>query len=154
MATDCRESTDFIPLTEMSDALKDAACTADREIGDDLLGVDDRGCVHQLLGSHLNAITWSKLLRTLDSVSIDEGAVRASQVTDVPMAVELPEDAVFTAAANVRDHNIVVAFTADCQPGSGEQWKNVAPGTVCFPDNEAFLKDGVERVVWILSHHG
>ena len=70
------------------------------------------------------------------------------------MAVELPENAVFTAATDVRDHDVVVAFTADCQPGGGEQWKNVAPGTVCFPDNETFLKDGVERVVWVLSHHG
>ena len=78
VATDCRESTDFIPLTETSDALKDAACTAGREIGDDFLRVDDRSCVHQLLGSHLDAITRPKLLGTLDSVSIDEGSVRAS----------------------------------------------------------------------------
>ena len=153
MATDCRESTGFIPLTEMPDASKDAACTTGREVGENFLRVDDRGCVHQLLGSHLNAITWSKLLSTLDSVSIDEGTVRASEVTDVPVAVELPEDAVFTATTNVRDHDIVMTFTADRKLGSGEQWKNVAPGTVCFPDNETFLKNGIERVVWVLSHH-
>lgn len=144
---DCRESTDFIPLMEMPDVSKDAAGTTGREIGDDVLRVDDRGCVHQLLRGHFDAVTWSKLLSTLDSVSVDESAVRTSQITDVPMAVELPENAVFTAATNVRNHDIVVAFAADCQPGSGEQWINVAPGTVCFPDNETFLEDGIERVV-------
>ena len=101
MATDCRESTGFIPLTEIPDASKNTACTNGLEIRDNLLRVDHSGCVHQLLGSYRNAITWPQLLGTLDSVAIDKGAVRASQIINVPMVIELPENAVFTAATNV-----------------------------------------------------
>ena len=153
MATDCRESTGFIPLISFEIQLQEHAAATGSEVSHHFTRIHHRCRVQQSLGTDSDPATGLELMQTLNPLAVDDSSIRTPQITDVPAVVEFPEQTVLAAAPKIGNDDVIVAVAPHQQLFGRKERINVTPRTFRFSDNETFGQDRFQRVVRIVSGH-
>ena len=85
---------------------------------------------HQFATGYCEPITVVQGLAPSDAQTIYVGPVSTANITDVPVVVAPDDLAVKPARFFVEHNNVVTTTAANCDPGLGMQWINVAPRAV------------------------